>query len=374
MYSHKKMSIPEHVPIGAALREKHGVRCFVDGKVRKVALSGSRKSIESAENELAELFASLAIKKDRVFEVAVHDGPNRSWSFKRDEDISNDAQVEEYPYRLQQSGPALESGSEKESWITEFCEHDTANVMAYLRNTPSDLPLSIKVAFGKLCFKLKSIRCANSTIAWPELQKLRHFDDFSTRWSNHLRRSFLPIVTLMDDLEEWMEKGVVLQKTLSVHVVDAEKMQFDLKYHFEDGQWKLRKSHNRRHVHGTYDVILNNEVSFRVRAISRDRCSKNALLDIERHLDITIPDNDDIFSTKVSVNPSASNGMYIKGFLTKSKLHVDVNDLRFTISYLDQKQEEFRLQCRLTTTQKEKLDVNDNEAQVLVDKTLQILS
>ncbi|RQM09028.1 hypothetical protein KXD40_001395 [Peronospora effusa] len=382
----KNVSIPDHVSVGAvigrggsnckALREKHGVRCFVDRTDRKVALKGPRSCIESAEDELVRLFASLETTKSserRVFEVVARDGPSYWWTFQKDKEASSNFEVEEFPYRLQQSGRAVETASQDEAWIKEFHEDDTANVMSYLLETPSKLPPKIKLSFGKLCFKLKSIRYEDSTIAWPELQKLRNYHDFLTRWSNFCKRTSPPIAALMDDLEEWMKKGVKVQKLLSVHVAISRDRGFNMKYHLVEGQWELYKAYNKRHVYGSYDVIFNNDISFRLRAVTREKISKNASADIERHLDISIPDDGDFYRTKVSLNRTVPLGMKIDSFEARSKAYVEANGLCFAICYMDQRQEEFRLDCRLSNTEKEKLDVKDNEAQVVLKKVLQML-
>ncbi|POM60577.1 hypothetical protein PHPALM_30546 [Phytophthora palmivora] len=355
----KSLSIPEHVPIGViigkggsnckAIRANHGVFCKVDVADRKVTLTGPMTGIKSAEDELANLFSSIVITKpgeERVFDIVVRDGPTRWWSFEKDKESTSDKQIQEYPYRLQQSGRAVETPSLSKSWIKEFRQEDTTRVMSYLLDKPSELPPKIKVAFGKLCFKLKSIRCENSTIAWPELQNLRNFNDFTTRWSNFCRRSSPSIVALMDDLEEWMEKGVEPQKSLSVHLAGYEGKSYDLKYHLVDGQWELHNAYSKRYVRGTYDVILDNDTSFRVRAVTREKISKNVSADIQRCLAISIPD-DDIFHTKVALTQTAQSGMYIKSFDAKLKVHVETNE------------------------EKTKLSTKDNEAHVLLEKVLQ---
>ncbi|GMF09214.1 unnamed protein product [Phytophthora lilii] len=383
----KGLDIPEHVPVGAvigkggsyckALRDNHGVRCCVNTTDRKVTLKGPRTGLERAEDELADLFASFALThsgEGRVFEVAARDGPRRWWSFEEAKEVSSDPQTEEYTYRLKQTGRAVETTSEKEAWIKEFSEDDMDDIMTYLVEKPSELPTRVKLAFGNLCFKLKSIRYESSTIAWPELQKLSNFEDFASRWSNLCGRSSPSIVALMDDLEEWMEKGVQLRNVLSVHVAGYEGKSYDLKYHLVDGQWELHNAYTRRFVRGTYDAILDNDTSVRVRAVTRENASSNASADIQRFLHISIPHGADFFSTEVTLSRSAPAGLYIKSFDAKSKVHVEVNGLRFSIGYLDQQQKKFRLECRLLTAEKEKLSAKDNEAHVLLEKTLQLLS
>ncbi|KAL3668129.1 hypothetical protein V7S43_006992 [Phytophthora oleae] len=381
----KSLAIPEHVPVGAvigkrgsyckALRENHGVRCTVDGDNRKVTLNGPSSGVIGAEDELANLFASLAVakKEARVFEVAVRDGPTHWWSFWKNEEATSDQEVEEYPYRLQQSGRAVETANQNESWVKEFREEDIANLMGYLQEKPSELPPRFKIAFGTMCFKLKSIRCKSSTISWEKLQNLRNFDDFATRWTNFCRRSSPSLVALMDDLEEWMEKGVEPYKCLTVHLADNENW-YDLKYHLVGGQWELLKAYSKRHVRGTFDLIVDNDTSLRVRAVTREKISLNTAADLHRYLDISIPDDGDFFHTKVELSGAAPTGMRIKSFNAKSTVQTVANGLRFSICYLDHNQDEFRLECRLASEEKEKLGANDNEAQVLLEKTLQILS
>eukprot|EP00644_Phytophthora_capsici_P004203 jgi/Phyca11/7107/fgenesh1_pm.PHYCAscaffold_17_\ len=381
----KSLTIPEHVPVGAvigkrgcyckALAATHKVRCSVDGDNRKVTLTGPGNGVIGAENELASLFASLAVTNNeaRVFEVAARDGSTHCWSFQKTDEVTSDTEVEEYLYRLHQSGPAVETANQGESWIKEFREEDTANLMGYLLEKPSELPPKIKIAFGMLCFKLKSVQCKSSTFSWQQLQKLRNFDDFATRWTNYCRRSSPSLVKLMDELEEWMEKDMELYKCLTVHLADNEK-HYDLKYQLVDGQWELLKSYSKRHVRGTHDIILDNDTSLRVRAITREKISQNAAADLHCYLDISVPDDEDFFHTNVVLKETAPAGMRIKSINAKATVQVVANGLRFSICYLDQSQDEFRLECRLDSEEKEKLSATDNEAQVLLEKTLQVLS
>ncbi|KAG6590745.1 K Homology domain, type 1 [Phytophthora cinnamomi] len=380
----KDLETPGHVPVGAvigkrgayckALRENHGVHCTVDVDDRKVTLKGSGTGIKEAEDELAKLFASFAIEQKRVFEVVARDGPNRWWTFEKEENVSSDSEVEDYSHRLQQSGRAVETASVNRSWIQEFREEDAAAVMSYLTEKPVGSLPKIKLAFGNLCFKLKSVRCASSTIPWSELQKLRNGPDFSTRWSNYCGRTSPSIAALMGDLEEWVEKDVEPRSSMSVHLADKEGESYDLKYHLVDGQWELSNACSGRHVHGTYDVILDNDTSFRLRAVTREKLSENAATDIQRQLVISIPESGDFFGTRVSVSSTTTTGLYIKSFETRAKVHVDVNGLRFSVCYLDERQKEFRLECHLSAAEKVKLGAKDNEAQVLLEKMLQVLA
>uniref|UniRef100_A0AAV1UJH8 K Homology domain-containing protein n=1 Tax=Peronospora matthiolae TaxID=2874970 RepID=A0AAV1UJH8_9STRA len=380
----RDLLILDYVPVGAvigkggsyckALRQNYGVRCDVAALDRKVTLKGSRFGIERAVDDLAELFETFAIAKDRVFEILAKDGPTHLWSFLEDEDASSDAQIEKYPYRLQQSGQAVETASRTESWIKEFREDDTAEVMAYLAENPSEFPVDIRVAFGKTCFKLRSRHCKNATLAWPELQRLRNYDDFSTRWSNFCTRATRSMSDLMDDLEEWMEEDVEPRKLIVMQVADADRNSYEVKYHLVNGQWELHSIYQRRHVRGSYDVILNNEISFRMRASTRTKLSKDDWTDIERHLELSLPDNGDIFATKVSLRQTAPVGMSIKSTLAKSTVHLNTYGLRFNISYVDQCQKEFRLECRLPKAERKLLDDKDNEAQVLLEKVLKVLA
>ncbi|KAF4324250.1 hypothetical protein BBO99_00000899 [Phytophthora kernoviae] len=376
----KKLDIPEFVPVGAvigkggsyckSLREAHGVRCSVDGNDRKVTLKGPRSGVSDAENELAKLFKTFAIQSNepaRVFEVVARNGPNQLWAFKEIDGDVSDAQVEEYRYRLEQSGRVAAAANENESWIQEFREGDTTNVMAYLKEMSFDQPPKIKLAFGKLCFKLRSTRLIGSSTSWPNLQKLRNLNDFSSRWSNVCDRTSPAITTLLDDLEDWMEKGMVPRSSLSVHVGEKLGKSWDLKYHLVGGEWQLQCAYTRRTVRGTYDAILDNDTSFRVRALTREKLSDNAADDIHRHLAISIL-GDNFFDTTVSMKGTAPTEMFIKSFDAKSKINVEHGGLHFSIFYLDQRQSDFRLECRLSTKEKEKLSAEDNASQVLVEK------
>ncbi|KAG7388321.1 hypothetical protein PHYBOEH_007900 [Phytophthora boehmeriae] len=382
----KELDIPEFVPVGAvigkggsyckSLRDAHGVRCSVDGPDRKVTLKGPRSGVSNAENELAKLFATFAIHSNepkRVFEVVARDGPNHCWTFKEIEGVDGDPQVKDYRYRLEQSERATTASSTDKSWIQEFLEDDTANTMAYLREMSFDQPLKIKVAFGKLCFKLKSTRCLEPSTSWVNLQKLRNLDDFSSRWSNVCDRTSPSLTALLDDLEDWMEKDLTPQNSLSVHIGAKSGTSWDLKYHLVDGEWKLHRAYTRRSVRGTYDVILDNDTSFRVRASTREQLSDNAANDILRHLAISIVDGN-VFATTVSLKETAPSEMFIKSFDAKSRIHVERGGLHFSIFYLDKTQSKFRLECRLSTKEKEKLNAGENACQVLMEKVLQMLS
>ncbi|KAE8895803.1 hypothetical protein PF005_g162 [Phytophthora fragariae] len=381
----KDLPIPDHVPVGAvigkggsyckALRDNHGVHCSVNGEDRQVTLTGPRPSLQEAEDELVKLFASFAVEKKRVFEVVARGGRSRWWSFEREKNVSSNSEVEDYPYRLQQSGRAVETASVNKSWIQEFGEYDVAAVMSYLKdNATESPPPTIKLAFGQLCFKLRSVRCVNSTIAWPELQKLRSGADFTTRWSNYCGRSSPSIAALMDDLEEWMEKGAEPRNSLSVHLADDEGNSYDLKYHLVNDHWELSHAYSGRRVRGTYDAILDNDTSVRLRAVEREKLSENAVADIQRHLVISIPDSGDFFGTQVSVSTTTATGLYTKSFEARAKVRVNANGLRFSVCYLDERQKEFRIDCRLSKAEKEKLDTKGNEAQILLEKVLQVLS
>ncbi|KAG1708358.1 hypothetical protein DVH05_025036 [Phytophthora capsici] len=376
----KKLDIPEHVPVGAvigkhgsyckALREKYGIRCYVDGDNRKMTLHGTSTGVSGAEEQLVNMFESMEIAIERIFEAAARDGPTHCWSFQKTKETTSDKQVKSYPFRLQELGQAVETASMSESWIKEFREDDTTNFMGYFLKTPSKLPLRLKIAFGAICFKPKSFLCERS-MSWEDLQGLRNYDDFATRWTNVCRHSSL--VALMANLEEWLEKGVEPYNCLNIHLVETNESQYDMKFHLEDGQWKLLKASNRRHVRGTYDLILNNNTSIRVRACTREKSSDNTAADLHGYLDISIPDDGDFFHTNVVMKETAPKGMHVKGFNIQSKVYAVGNGLRFSICYLDQNQDEFRLECRLTSEEKEKLSATDNEAQVLLEKTLQVL-
>ena len=380
----RDVPLPDHVPVGAvigvggsyckALRENYGVRCAVGVADRKVTLKGSRIGIERAVDDLTGLFETFAFTKDRVFDIVARDGPTRSWSFQEDLEDSSNAHVKAYPYRLQQSGQAVETASRDDSWIQEFRDDDTAGVMAYLVEKPSELPPTIKVAFGKTCFKLRSMQCKSATIAWPELQRLRNYDDFSTRWSNFCTRTAPAMAALMDELEEWMEMDVTPQHVMLLQVARTERQLYEVKYHLVDGQWALHSVHQRRHVRGSYDVIVDNDISFRVRASTRAKLPTTDWTDFERHVDLSLPDTGDLFATKVSLRDTAPMGMSVKSSQPLATVQVAVHGLRFKISYVDQRQDEFRLECRLPKAEQQLLHAKDSEARALIDKVLEVLA
>ncbi|KAE9044412.1 hypothetical protein PR001_g5365, partial [Phytophthora rubi] len=126
----KDLPIPDHVPVGAvigkggsyckALRDNHGVHCSVNGEDRQVTLTGPRPSLQEAEDELVKLFASFAVEKKRVFEVVARGGRSRWLSFEREKNVSSNSEVEDYPYRLQQSGRAVETASVNKGVFRKF--------------------------------------------------------------------------------------------------------------------------------------------------------------------------------------------------------------------------------------------------------------
>ncbi|RLN90671.1 hypothetical protein BBJ28_00015397 [Nothophytophthora sp. Chile5] len=383
----KSVAIPDHVPVGAvigkggsyckSLQQTHGVRCSVNGEDRKVTLKGSHTSIGQAEDELAQLFESFAISQTRdkrVFEVAASNGANRLWSFEEELTASSDANVEEFRYVLQPLGRAEKAESREDSWIKDFHEGEKANMMGYLLEKPSESPTKIKLAFGKLCFKLKAGACYDPELTWPELQYLRPFEDFSTRWTNVLDRTSPSTKALLDELEGKVAEDVVPLGILSVHLGSKLHKSWDLKYTFVDGQWELRRRHTGRNLRGSYDVLLDSDTSFRLRAFTRESLSGSDPEDVERYVEISTPPHGDIFDTTVTLKRTAPAGLAIRAINVKSKIHVDHHGLRFSVGYLDRRQSEFRLECRLSSNEKDKLGSGDNECRVLVDKVLQMVA
>ncbi|ETM49134.1 hypothetical protein L914_06432 [Phytophthora nicotianae] len=87
----------------------------------------------------------------------------------------------------------------------------------------------------------------------------------------------------MDDLEQWMKKGVEPHNTMSVHFGGYKGKSYGLKYHLVDGQWEVLHNVYKRHVQGTYDAILDNDTSFQLRAATREILSENASSDTQHH-------------------------------------------------------------------------------------------
>ncbi|ETI49539.1 hypothetical protein L917_06352 [Phytophthora nicotianae] len=178
---------------------------------------------------------------------------------------------------------------------------------------------------------------------------------------------------MMDDLEQGVEQGVEPRTTLSVQLAGNEGL-YNQKYRLVAGQWELHKVCGKCRVRGKRSVILDNDTSFRMRAIARNKISEDVLADIQRHLDISIPDGGTFFRTEVMLSQTAPAGVRIRSFEAKSIVHVKASGLCFTICYLDQHQDEFRLKYRLATVEKEKLNTEKNEAQVLLGKVLEMLA
>ncbi|KAF4036003.1 KH domain [Phytophthora infestans] len=378
------LSIPDHVPIGIVigrggrncktLEKRHGVQCFVDKTDQKVTLSGPTIGVDSAESQLIALFSSYGVSKlenKRVFEVAVRDGPQRLWSFQKDDTISSNTQIETYRYRLRQSGAADATANIEGSWIKEFREEDMHNLMSYLDKEQSESPYKIEVSFGELCFKLKALRCSKPSMSWSVLQKLCKYRDFRTRWTNFCGSRSPSMVALLGKLEDKVEKEMPPIASLSVQLTGCLAQNYDLKYHLVGGQWILHNVRGQRCVGGTYDVLLDDDLSFRVRAAKREGISDNILENIQRLLVISIPESGNFFDTKVTLSRPTPPGVTVN-FKAKSKVHVETNGLHFAVSYLDPIKNEFRLECRLSKKEKTGLGSSDNEARILVEKVLQV--
>ncbi|OWZ05390.1 hypothetical protein PHMEG_00022532 [Phytophthora megakarya] len=386
----KELLIPDSVSVGAvigrggcnckAIREKHRVRCSVDKDNHKVVLTGNRSGVKGAEDELNQLFEKLVvidnINQNRVYEVVVRDGSTKLWSFEQEQHPSSDFQVKCYAYRLQQADQAEKSPSSSKSWIQEFQENETCT-MEYLGKQTFESPLKVKVSFGKLCFKPKSELFPRSAISWTELQNLRNQSHFVTRWSNVCGRTSPAMTALLDELEKEMDNEMTPQFTMLVSLTDRHSLgekSYELKYHVVDGQWKLHNGHVRRIVHGTYDVIFDNDTSFRVRAVTREKLSDADADDLHRSLTISVPDSDDFYSTKVTLSLIAPRGLILRDAYPKIKVPVMMKGLDFSVVYMDKNREEFRLECRLPVEDQEAAGSADKECQLLLKKVLSALS
>lgn len=252
-------------------------------------LKGHPVGMKDAEDELAQLFKSFTIARssdNRVFEAVARDGSKYRWEFVKEKNISTDKQVRKYPYRLQQAGQAEEAAEfNNGGWIQEFNEEDMNSIMAYLdkSQTLPELPVKIKIGFGKSCFCPITRRFPASTVSWTNLQKLQQHEHFVTRWSNVFDRSAPSVGALLKELELQVGKDALPKTTILVNLTDKQGQSYDIKYHVVDGKWQLHNAHERRIVHGSNDVILDNETSFRVRAASRKKMSDRDADDFHRH-------------------------------------------------------------------------------------------
>ncbi|KAG7398099.1 hypothetical protein PHYBOEH_011733 [Phytophthora boehmeriae] len=231
--------------------------------------------------------------------------------------------VEEYRYRLQKAGPSTPAESQKNSWIQEFDESKATDVMSYLKNRSFELPLTTKLSFGQLCVKLISQRSKSlSSLTWPDLQKLQNLGDITTRWNNNCDRSSPAMAALLDDLEASKGPDDIPQIGLWVHFGNKQQDSWDLTLHLVDGKWKLHKAFTRRIVRGTYDIIHDDDISFRLRAVTREKLLDNDADNIQRHIDISIPGDSNFYDTIVTMAGSAPRGMFVKSAEIRSKQQI----------------------------------------------------
>ncbi|KAJ8575619.1 hypothetical protein ON010_g3591 [Phytophthora cinnamomi] len=238
----KELTIPDNVRVGAvigresanirSLQEIHGIQCAVDGDSRKVTLSGDEAGIRGAKDDLVKLFSSFNIAESTwnfAFRFASIDKPSQRrsqpsrcalrvlnpsgmWTFERKSVRSSDENVKYHLYRLNQitSVASTSVGSNTKSWVAVYREPNADST----RESSPKQPVSIKVAFGKLCFKPLSGLLPESSQSWQELQKLELYQDFETRWSNVCVRAVLSKTSMVSQLEGQMKSGGDPYKTL----------------------------------------------------------------------------------------------------------------------------------------------------------------
>ncbi|KAL4174333.1 hypothetical protein KRP22_006271 [Phytophthora ramorum] len=234
------------------------------------------------------------------------------------------------------------------------------------QGTPPKTSSEITVAFGNLCFKPLSSRFPKSTISWTELQKLELYEDFEVWWSNVCVRTSS---TLLNALEVEMEKGVPQSSTILVTLADKKRKECELDYHLVDGRWELQSGHAKRVVRSTLDVFVDNDTSLRVRGFTCEAFSGDVLNNLERHVSLSTPATNNFFDTKVALRRSAPYGLALRWAVPKLKFHLELKGVQFTVSYVDQRRKEFRLECRLPAVDEGQSD----ERQELLKRVLQLL-
>ncbi|KAE9018880.1 hypothetical protein PF010_g6481 [Phytophthora fragariae] len=356
VFQTKELVIPDKVRVGdvigkrgshiKSLQENHKVDCAVDGDSRKLTLRGDEAGVKGAEDELAKLFACFDIaepRRNRDFRADATNEPKQrrsqpapcirhvidpsgAWFFERERVRSSDVNVKNHPYRLYHiaSEASTPANSQEESWISVCREPNDERS----HGGPSEKPIAVKVAFGKLCF---NGRFPKSNIPWQELQNL---EGFEVRWTNVRRQGY------------------------------------DVKYHFVDGQWKLRNVRYLREVRSRFDVFVDNETSFRLRRAIHEKVPDEIAESLQRHIIIATPGKIVFFTPEVTVNRAAPFALqYVD---SKLKVHLEMKGLHFTISYLDSRRTELRLECRLPAAEMKELQPQQDH-RVLLKKVLQLI-
>ncbi|KAE8985691.1 hypothetical protein PR001_g22817 [Phytophthora rubi] len=282
--------------------------------------------------------------------------------FSRESALDQAMNVKNHPYRLYHiaSEASTPANSQEESWISVCREPNDERS----HGGPSEKPIAVKVAFGKLCF---NGRFPKSNIPWQELQNL---EGFEVRWTNVCVRAALSSGSMLSQLEAQMKNGGNPYKTLLVHVTDSRRQGYDVKYHFVDGQWKLRNVRYLREVRSRFDVFVDNETSFRLRRAIHEKVPDEIAESLQRHIIIATPGKIVFFTPEVTVNRAAPFALqYVD---SKLKVHLEMKGLHFTISYLDSRRTELRLECRLPAAEMKELQPQQDH-RVLLKKVLQLI-
>lgn len=382
--SRKTLDIPDAMPVGAvigkggsntrSLKAKFNVHCQVDGDQRKIILTGQRRSVQDAENELERMFKDFSLHSKRVYEVVAQDGPSSLWHFEERAYASSDENVRDHRFQLTRVGPCEESSNLKKSWIQPFHRYNLDDLMAYVDLNDARLATKpqAEVALGHLCFSLKTVD-ADDVLTWEELQELEPKSAFSSRWSNVCDAISTPgVKKLVEDLENVAEEnGSEWVDEMSVHVRDTSLHRtWRLKYVFADGVWKLRSYKVGKVVLGSYDILQPGKPSMRARSLARTKESEEANDDVQRYLSIRKPIDNAFWSTNVVLAANASSDLEIVRFKVQSKVRVEWQGMSCRLAFPNEERSEVRVKFKLTDEAMASLGAEENESQVIVDKVV----
>lgn len=355
------MNIPSNIPVGAvigkggsvqkALQRKHGVWSWVNADRRIVFLKGCDAAVDGAQNELAELFDRLQVQdvEKRLFRVAVEGGPYHLWAFEYSlPPVVGNPWLSSQSYVLNRL-PTRTFADQMlpEAWICELTDEFVSKTAQELDQMSGRAPIRLSVSLGRLYFRLKAVDSGTS-LFWDQLQELNVHDDFISRWANTCDQSKPAVRKLVEALETLASsEGAKSVHVLSVHVTDQVST-CQLKYILQDGKWNLVKHRTGKRVAATYDIILGEDVAFRLRAGTADPVSdRDFVIASQHHLDITLPRSGDPFGTVVKLNEDAPEDWTIELSSVRSTVKMKHEELWWKLSNLDPEKTALQLKCQL---------------------------
>lgn len=296
----------------------------------------------------------------RIYRFAANGGPQYVWCFVKGTE-SSDANVTDYQYHLQRANKAHEHhsnnyygnrGGSKNTWIQEFSPQFIDEIGRDV-SLPDDTRLKLKASLGKCHFLLRHLD-PHRKLDWRALQSLVIKRDFVSRWSNICDQSSVAVGTLVTELESKLASDVEFKEVLTMHIKTAmENKEVRLKYHRVDGQWKLLDRNSIAKVLATYDMLMDNAAAFRVRVSAKLSGEAAVFGEMTRHVEIYTPPAGDLFDTTVTLSESAPQGYHVESFSLQRKAYVVHGGMRYMLAYLDRKNTELRLECRLARPNEE---------------------